>query len=379
MREICNRIDYLAEAIGLLTHLASGESYMDLKKSLGTKRNISFESKKHVFEVLTQIEKAAQKNFSYQNEEILYYFGVEEKATRSCGETLILWDGLGNEPYLSVEEVEQYLETVEETEYAIKFGDCLQEYTNTLEDENSFEKLDEPIKIITYLMNMEISQDEKWKLQVLYLNRKEHFPRIISLINQAIEFLKKYEDELQKLVLEFCGYWEKILKEQTLTQYMQKRIIYNMPPNTYGYRVRPSIMLPNVLGLHIDMDEDGNYKKQNEDWIGILFGDELDVFGGEKENLPDTQQMVRTMKLLSDKSKFEILRRISEKPAYGNQLAKEMKLTAATISHHMNALIAEGLVTIQMEEKKVYYQPDKENIRRILDRCKEVLGVAEGV
>ena len=375
MKEICNRIDYLAEAIGLLTHIGSGNSYMELKQSIGTKRNITFESKKHVFEILTRIEKAAQKKFLKEKEEISYYFGVEEKAVRSCGEVLILWDGFRNEPYRSIEEVKRYFETVEESEYVTKFGNHLQEYNNTLGDESGFEKLDESIKIITHLMNMEISQDEKWKLQTLFLKRKEHFPKIISLIEQSIEFLKGYEEELLKLVLEFYDYWERVLKDQTLTEYMQKRIVYNLPANPYGYRMRPSIMIPNILGLHIDMDEDGNYKKQNEDWIGILFGDELDVFGGEKEKLPDTQQIVRTMKLLSDKSKFEILCRINKEPAYGKQLAQEMKLTSATISHHMNALIAEGLVTIQMEEKKVYYYPDKENLKRILDRCKEVLGL----
>ncbi len=375
MKKICNKIDYLAEAIGLLTHIGSGTSYMELKQSIGTKRNITFESKKHVFEVLARIEKAAQKKFAKQTEDISYYFGVEEKAVRSCGEILILWDGFDHEPYQSLEDVTRYFETVEETEYNIKFGNYLQGYRDTLGDESSFEKLDESIKIITYLMNMEIPNDEKWKLQTLFLKRKEHFPRIISLIHQSIEFLKGYEDELAKLVQEFCDYWEQILKKQTLIEYMQKRIAYNMPPNPFGYRIRPSIMIPNVIGFHIDMDKEGNYKKQDEDWIGILFGDELDVLGGEKENLPDTQQIVRTMKLLSDKSKFEILCRIHKKPAYGKQLAQEMNLTSATISHHMNALIAEGLVTMQMEDKKVYYHPDKENLRRILDRCKEMLGV----
>lgn len=375
MREICNKIDYLAEAIGLLTHIGSGNSYMELKQSIGKKRNLTFESKKHVFEVLVRIEKAAQKYFSKEIEDISYYFGIEEGAVRSCGEVLILWDGFSDEPYRSLDDVKQYFETVEESEYITKFGNYLQGYTDTLGDESSFEKLDESIKIITYLMNMEISQDEKWKIQTLFLKRKEHFPRITSLIQQSIEFLKGYEEELSKLVWDFCDYWDQILAKQTLTEYMQRRIAYHMPPNPFGYRIRPSIMIPNVIGFHIDMDEEGNYKKQDEDWIGILFGDELDVLGGEKENIPDIQQIVRTMKLLSDKSKFEILCRIHKEPAYGKQLAQEMKLTSATISHHMSALIAEGLVTMQMEEKKVYYQQDKENLRRILDRCREVLGL----
>lgn len=375
MNDICNRIDYLSEAIGLLTHIANDESYMDLKRSLGTKRNITFESKKHVFEVLTKIEKAAKKGFLKEKEEISYYFKVEKNAVRSCGEVLVLWDGYGNEPYCSLEEFEQYFETVGDKEYTSKFGNYVQAYTNTIGDESGYEKLDEPIKIITYLMNMDISREEKWKLQTIFLECREHFSKVISLIHKAADFLARYEDELLKLIQEFYEYWERELKSKTLAEYMQKRIAYNLPLNSYGYRVRPSIMIPNILGIHVDMDEQGNYKKQDEVWIGVLFGEELDAFGGNKEMLPDMQQVIRTMKLLSDKSKFEILCRINKEPAYGNQLAKEMKLTAATISHHMNALIAEGLVTIQMEEKKVYYHLEKENLRRILERSKELLGL----
>ena len=375
MNEICNRIDYVSEAIGLLTHIGSEDSYMELKRSLVTKRNVTFESKKYVFEVLERIEKAAQKHFIKEKEEISYYFKVEENAVRSCGEVLILWDGYGNEPYRSIEEIEQYLGTVEAEEYILKFGNYLQAYTNTIGDESGYEKLDEPIKIITYLMNMDISQEEKWKIQTLFLKRKEHFPKVVRLIHKAADFLAGYEKDLLKLAREFYNYWEKEFENKTLAEYMQKRITYNLPPNPFGYRVRPSIMIPNVLGIHVDMDELGNYKKQDEVWIGVLFGEELDAFGGEKEILPDTQQVIRTMKLLSDKSKFEILCRINKEPAYGNQLAKEMELTAATISHHMSALIAEGLVTIQMVEKKIYYQPDKENLRKILERSKELLGL----
>ena len=44
MKEICNRIDYLAEAIGLLTHIGSEDSYMELKQSIGAKRNINLTS-----------------------------------------------------------------------------------------------------------------------------------------------------------------------------------------------------------------------------------------------------------------------------------------------------------------------------------------------
>lgn len=375
MREIYNKVDYLSEAIGLLSHIASGESYMELKSSLSVKRNITFETKSHIFDVLTKIEKAAQKAFAGDKEELSYYFTVEEKAARSCGEVLVLWDGFGNEPYRTVEEFEKYFEEVTEEDYIVKFGNYLQGYTNNIGDESSYENLNEPIKIITYLMSMEVSKEEKWKLQTVFLNRKEHFPKIMSLIRRMIDFLEGYEKELADMAQEFYDYWSQVLAEQTLREYMQKRIEFNLPENPYGYTLRPSLMIPNLTGIHISTEDDGSYKKQDEGWIGVLFGDELDILSGEKELKVGQQQVLRTLKLLSDKSKFDILCRISDESAYGNQLAKEMNLTAATISHHVNALMTEGLVTIQLEDKKVYYQLDKENLKKVLEECMRLLGL----
>ena len=74
MKVIANKVDYVSEAIGLLTHLADETSYMELKYSLELKRNISFRSKKKAFEVLAAIEKAARKKFFREMEDILFYF-----------------------------------------------------------------------------------------------------------------------------------------------------------------------------------------------------------------------------------------------------------------------------------------------------------------
>ena len=55
-------------------------------------------------------------------------------------------------------------------------------------------------------------------------------------------------------------------------------------------------------------------------------------------------ELITALKLLGDKSKFEILRTVKDEGAYGAQLAKQMGLTTATISHHVNALLNRRLV-----------------------------------
>ena len=52
------------------------------------------------------------------------------------------------------------------------------------------------------------------------------------------------------------------------------------------------------------------------------------------------------MKAFGDKSKFEILYSLKESPKYNLEIAEQLHLTAATMSHHVNILLSQGLVTV---------------------------------
>ena len=56
------------------------------------------------------------------------------------------------------------------------------------------------------------------------------------------------------------------------------------------------------------------------------------------------------LKALSDKSKFDILHSLLIAPKYNLELAEELDLTAATVSHHMNVLLTNKLVDIEKKE-----------------------------
>ncbi len=79
------------------------------------------------------------------------------------------------------------------------------------------------------------------------------------------------------------------------------------------------------------------------------------------------------LKLLADKSKFAILSYIRDRKAYGSELAKHLKLTTATVSHHMNVLLAAGLVEVSHVDNRVYYTASRKALEEVFEYCRRTL------
>ena len=106
----------------------------------------------------------------------------------------------------------------------------------------------------------------------------------------------------------------------------------------------------------------------------FLFGDDFDFLTHRTNDAEGFEHYVtRVLKLLGDDRKFEILSYIRDKEAYGSELAKHLNLTTATVSHHMNALMAAGLVEIKRIDTRIYYTANKEILKDILERSKKLL------
>lgn len=86
-------------------------------------------------------------------------------------------------------------------------------------------------------------------------------------------------------------------------------------------------------------------------------------------------QTMKLFKVLSDERRLEILRMVGKKPRYATELAKELGLTKATISYHMNLIIEQGLVTIRVEQNRVYYQLNMDRLgKQLADVVKDLTG-----
>jgi DNA-binding transcriptional ArsR family regulator len=81
------------------------------------------------------------------------------------------------------------------------------------------------------------------------------------------------------------------------------------------------------------------------------------------------------LKALSDSSKLEILSTLKTSPKYAAELAVQLGLTPATVSHHMNMLLSARLVYVEKSDGKYYYHLNKDSIHEILEQLNSMLTV----
>ncbi|OGO79478.1 MAG: hypothetical protein A2Y23_07165 [Clostridiales bacterium GWB2_37_7] len=72
-------------------------------------------------------------------------------------------------------------------------------------------------------------------------------------------------------------------------------------------------------------------------------------------------------KIISDRTRLEILRVIIEEPTYGKLLAERLNLTTATISHHVEALKSIQLITEKRKKNIKYFEANEPEIKKLFD------------
>lgn len=87
------------------------------------------------------------------------------------------------------------------------------------------------------------------------------------------------------------------------------------------------------------------------------------------------EQIADRIKALGDPTRLEILRILGEAPTYQAGLAKRLKLTTPTISHHMNLLLHAGFITDEIRDNRIYYHLCRENITMLTGSLARHLGL----
>ncbi len=80
----------------------------------------------------------------------------------------------------------------------------------------------------------------------------------------------------------------------------------------------------------------------------------------------DDSRLTRTLKVMGDKSKFEIMRLVSDEPKFGLELAQALEISTATISHHMAQLEEMDLIRTERDSNRVYYSLNRETVEYVV-------------
>ncbi len=88
----------------------------------------------------------------------------------------------------------------------------------------------------------------------------------------------------------------------------------------------------------------------------------------------DEKYFILLSKFLSEPKRYQIVKLLSKRTYYSNELAREVKLTAATMNYHINKLYELGLINIEAGgQNKLFIELNKVRFRYLLNNMQRDL------
>jgi Predicted transcriptional regulators len=225
---------------------------------------------------------------------------------------------------------------------------------DVFDEEYEIEKSDKLEDIVKFVEQSGLEGDDKWKLLSIMRHPKMHMQQLTDTINANLEAfqnaIKTIDQPLQKMLKQY---------HITITNQSDKRFFEIKGKFTQTSCIYPSLVFP----VSQIISEKGCF-------YGLL--SELVTKEG-KAQLSSKEALLQRIKGLSDSSKLEILLSLKISPKYNLEIAQQLGLTAATMSHHMNVLLNCGFVGIEKKEGKVYYHLENENIKDFVEELEQAL------
>lgn len=362
-------IDYYTEALDFMFQTVNGVTYGKLKDKMISK----FEEKERKklcekLDILSEIQDKVSKKFNLEDKDIQFFF--KGKFTNSASMASILMDSFDNKldwAKSSVEERKNFI--LKEYEDFLKY-----DYDKLTIGDSSIEvygkrklKENESLDLIGKIDDIQCTDEERWQLLKVLKDFPKYLDKLFHILDKIVVELKKYSKELEKFQNEFISYWTEYLKENNIYDVIKRFSTMDFDE----FEEKPLYMASQFFSCYnitIQGIED-HYRDFYKFIIGFVFYGDFDLNSNEISK----EMICSGLKLLGDPSKYELLQTIKHKNAYGQELAKELNLTTATISHHVNALFSMGFIKMNKGENRIYYEMNKETIEKFLDDVKMAL------
>lgn len=372
-------------AVSFLSQLCETESFADqltkAEKDFGVDKDALLKEKNIPLNLLMRMTEDFKTEYKNELDQISFYFGKtqDEMQHEELVWLVLLISTDELLTFKSAKDLKDFLTELPADEYNRRFFNVLQDYDNkvlkgTSKSEVSAElKTLDAVAITRYILKMDLPDSLLYRLEEIYFNHKAHIEKLCFIINEAVRFMNKYRDELESVINGFYDYWGKMPGNRSFYQFVTEDISFLSGMEEYkgGYMLVPSLHFTE-FSMSIPADSD---KRKAVLSISLMYGDTLSVnamFGTASPKL-STERAINALKLLSDKSRFEIMRYIHSHNAYGNEIAEHLGLTTATVSHHMSALLEANLISLEQKNGKIYYHINKDTLSQYINFYEEKL------
>lgn len=223
-------------------------------------------------------------------------------------------------------------------------------------------------ELVSRLIRSDLPDTLKYRFMILMENPNGLIKHLFKMFEDVNEEWLKHQKAFDALAKRNLAKYES-MTDQELIAFVEKTINITSIPRNQSISIAPSVFNYNALSF-VDWPW---YQTEAPSTIWYLGVKLFDIFDKINSTSDQKQRLTTALKVLSDQSKLEILMLCKQNPQYGVNLAKQLKLTTATVSYHLNALVNLGYLSLNMEGNRIYYKTHKERIQADLLAISELL------
>lgn len=248
-------------------------------------------------------------------------------------------------------------------EIDILMKEAFEDFAKAMKEEMLEEiKISNLSELINFLKVMDAEDSVKMRLILFYSERYSLIPRIQEFLAEGIKVLKQNYPLIKE---EFDKALESFQDKRSMENYLEKLGIIKLA-NCSSMTVQPCIITFNQMS--VDWKEEDNNKITIDTGMYIFMLNDI-----AKNNVLSDSKIVGCLKALGDATRIKIVHMLSGKRMYIQEIADAVGLTPATVSHHINILLQEGLVSVTVDvekAKKIYYEINTERFSELGETVK---------
>lgn len=360
--ELLKEPNIIFECATLLSDKYNDETCLDLKTAIQKKFSIDPEVLSSCFDAIIDIaEYVTKKTAEGEDEKKLEYLFARHSGMKESFASYILHDVFRTPSpdfYADVKSIRELSKPI----FFINLSSLL---IHEFAPEDFVDEITNYNELLEFIDNMPVPSDEKWELCRFFKNFEEYRDYLADILEKSAKlYMEKYES-----VKHYIGWFASSVNEpfsRDPAKFVKENYGLELSEFIDTLYLQPSIMMCNTTKyiMNFTGEEENDFF-----YVGVLFEPLKEIT--DDSTLED--KLCRSLRTIGDNRKFEILKLLAESPKYGQELAKLLDISTATVSHHMALLMECGFVEIERNSNRIYYCLNNKKIRDFIDDLQEAL------
>ena len=199
----------------------------------------------------------------------------------------------------------------------------------------------------------------RWTALMVWRNTDKYLDLLEETLRVPAEIYRRHIPELQPLFDEEIALTRALLAEDPV-RVLREHFFVSLDSDELTLRPQAAVISGAGIWIYDDI-----FDAEHLMLIGCCFEQVHALAFGSENHLV---RLVAQLKAIDDKQRLKIMAALREKPLCGQEICTLTGLSAATVSHHMNALINGSFVTLEKVGTRINYRRAPEKIESFLSQ-----------